>query len=73
MLSRLKATAGAASRSRSLSSTLGRDRDARAVRRCAGLMGFSGLRFGLLGVFESCRVVFLAVKLGGSALAGTRV
>src|ERR1700733_2231602 len=33
-------------RSRGLSSTLGGNRDARAVR-CSGLMGFSGLRFGL--------------------------
>jgi hypothetical protein len=31
-------------------------------------MGFSGLRFGLLRVFESCFVVILTVKLGGSAV-----
>ena len=54
-------------RSRGLSSTLGGNRDARAVR-CSGLMGFSGLRFGLLGVFESCFVVIVAMKLGGAAM-----
>jgi hypothetical protein len=31
-------------------------------------MGFSGPRFGLLGVLESCLVVILAMKLGGSAV-----
>src|ERR1700689_5524257 len=55
---------GGGSRSRYLSSTLGGDRDARGVCRCGGLMGFGGLRFGLLGVFESSLVVLLAVKFG---------
>ena len=31
-------------------------------------MGFGGLRFGLLGVFQSSLVVLLAVKLGGFAV-----
>jgi hypothetical protein len=30
-----------------------RESTARAGRRCSGLMGFSGLRFSLLGVFEA--------------------
>jgi hypothetical protein len=47
-----EATVSADSRSRSLSSTLGGNRAARAVRRCSGLTGLSGLRFSLLGVFE---------------------
>ena len=48
-----------------MSSNLGERRDALAVRRPCGLMGLSGLRFGLLGVLKSCLVVFLAVKLSG--------
>jgi hypothetical protein len=43
-----EATVRAESRSRGLSSTPGGNRAARAVRRCSGIMGFGGLRFGLL-------------------------
>jgi hypothetical protein len=62
----IEATTGAAFRTLALSSSLGGDRDTGAPLWRP--YGFSGLRFGFLGVFGSRFVAFLAVKLCGPAV-----